>query len=503
MTQTTLENPRRRQRNKPGWAALYAWHVDRASRTPIFRQIYNEIRAAILARWLAPGAKLPSTRTLAIELGVARASVVTAYEQLLAEGYLDGKIGSGTYVGADLPEPPQRRKPQRAKAAAPTPLLSPQARAFAAIAEHAIENDDRPFTTARALVDARTIEILQKLTQQAFRSFDPLHRGYSDARGLFDLRQAICDYLGAARGVRAVPEQIIITSGTQHGIDIAMRVLLSPGDEVWIEDPGYPMTRAALESAGMRLRPVPVDAQGIDVRAGLRIAPNARAAFITPSHQFPLGIMLSMARRLELLAWAREAASFIIEDDYHSEYRYAGRPLAALQGLDDADRVIYVGTFNKVIFPGLRLGYLVVPQPLVASFIGARFLLDRQAPTLTQIIVAEFMRQGFFAAHVRRMRLLYRDRRDFLVAELQARLGETIDVTAPEQGMQLVAYLRDGRADVPLETALRAQGIIVRALSRMYRKAPPRQGFLLGFTGFTPQTIKPAVARLAKVVASS
>ena len=492
-----------RARSKAGWAALYAWQVERDSATPIFRQVYLQMRAAILAQRLAPGAKLPSTRALAAELDVARASVISAYEQLLAEGYLAGRVGSGTYISSDLPEPVERRGPRRRKPASAAAPLSAQARAFAALGAFAVEDENRPFTKARVLIDSRTIETWRKLSQEMFRNFDPIHRGYADARGLIALRRAICDYLGAARGVRAAPEQILVTAGTQHAIDIATRVLLSPGDEVWVEDPGYPMTRRALAASGVTLRPVAVDAQGLNVRAGLRLAPKARAAFITPSHQYPLGIMLSMARRLELLAWARETGSFNIEDDYHSEYRYAGRPLAALQGLDEAERVIYVGTFNKVLFPGLRLGYVVVPPPLVQSFAGARFLLDRQPPTLTQGLVAEFMRQGYFAAHIRRMRLLYRDQRDLVVGELQRRLGARIAVAAPEQGMHLVAYLGGGLSDVALEAALREHGVIVRALSRLYLKAPPRQGLLLGFTGFPRQVIAPAVARLARVVANA
>jgi GntR family transcriptional regulator/MocR family aminotransferase len=502
MRQTTSETLAARGRSKAGWAALYAWQLERDNATPIFRQIYLQIRGAILAQRLAPGAKLPSTRALAADLGVARTSVISAYEQLLAEGYLSGRVGSGTYISSDLPEPVERQR-RRRKVAGISPPLSPRARDFAALNAVAIEDEDRPFTNARVLLDARTIEVWRKLSQDIFRSFDPIHRGYSDTRGLIELRRGICDYLSAARGVRATPEQILITSGTQHAIDIATRVLFSPGDQVWVEDPGYPMTRRALAAAGLQLRPVAVDAQGLNVRAGLRLAPKARAAFITPSHQYPLGIMLSMTRRLELLAWARETGSWIIEDDYHSEYRYAGRPLAALQGLDEAERVIYVGTFNKVLFPGLRLGYVVVPPQLAQSFAGARFLLDRQPPTPPQILIAEFMRQGYFAAHIRRMRLLYRDQRDLIVGELQRRLESRIAVTAPEQGMHLVAFLHDGLSDVALEAVLRERGIIVRPLSRMYLKAPPHHGFLLGFTGFPRQIIVPAVARLARVVASA
>jgi GntR family transcriptional regulator / MocR family aminotransferase len=500
MKHTTSAATRPRARREGGWAALYAWHVDRDGDVPIFRQIYLQLRAAILGRRLSPGAKLASTRALAAELAVARSSVIAAYEQLLAEGYLSGRIGSGTYISADLPESLAESPPRRRGKSATALALTARARAYAAVAAAMPAGDDRPFTTARALVDARTLEIWRKLAQHLFAGFDPIHRGYSDARGLPALRQVICDYLGAARGVRADPDQVIITSGSQQGTDIAMRVLLSPGDEVWVEDPGYGMTCAALEAARMRLKPVPVDGQGLVVRAGTRAAPKARAAFVTPSHQFPLGVVLAMSRRLDLLAWARETGAWIIEDDYHSEYRYAGRPLAALQGLDEADRVIYVGTFNKVLFPGLRLGYVVAPRSLAQSFAGARALLDRQAPTLTQALAAEFMRQGHFAAHIRRMRLVYREQRDFLVGELRRRLAGALSVTAPEQGMQLVAFLAEERDDVALEARLRENGIVVRALSRMYRKASPRPGFLLGFTGYPTRVILPAVATLARVL---
>jgi GntR family transcriptional regulator / MocR family aminotransferase len=482
------------------WAMLHDWAVERGSSTPLFRQVYLQCRAAILGRRLRPGTKLPSTRALASRLGIARASIVAAYDQLFAEGYLSGRIGSGTYISADLPELIEVRSAKKAKLSESSPTLSPKALAFATIAETATRVDQRPFATARVLLDGRTIDSWRKLSQRAIRTFDPIHQGYSDARGLPELRQAICEYLGVVRGIQAEPEQVIITSGTQHGVDIATRVLLSPGDQVWVEDPSYLMTRNALEAAGIRLCPVPVDGQGLDVRAGVRVAPKARAAFITPSHQYPLGVVLSMPRRLELLAWAREVGAWIIEDDYHSEYRYGGRPLAALQGLDEAGRVVYLGTLNKVLFPGLRLGYVVMPLGLVKSFIGARYFLDRQAPTLTQSVVAEFMRQGYFTAHIRRMRFMYRDQRDLLVSQLQRRLSSEVSVAAPEQGMHLVAFLREGLSDVSLEVSLRSQGIVVRALSVMYRRAPCRQGFVLGFTGFPKQSIGPAVARMATVV---
>jgi len=488
-----------------GWADLYAWRVDRDDATPLFRQIYRQVRSAILSQALRPGTKLPSTRNVASRLGVARASVVSAYEQLLAEGYLSGKVGSGTYISADLPEPIDRRarRPQKQPAAAARQIrLTAQAfeLAFENVARLDAQRDARPFNLGRSLVDARTVEAWRKISHRAFRSLAPIHLGYSDARGLLELRQTVCDYLRAARAVNCEPEQILVTAGTQQAIDIAIRVLLAPGDEVWVEDPCYPMTYAALAAAKVKFRHIPIDAQGLDVGVGTRAAPKARAVFVTPSHQFPLGVVLSMARRLELLAWARDAGAWIIEDDYHSEFQYSARPLASLQGLDDANRVIYVGTLNKVLFPGLRMGYAVVPPPLVRAFVGLRYLMDRQPSTLHQTVVAEFMGQGHFAAHIRRMRLLYRNQRDLLVAELASRVGADVAVQAPQQGMHLVAYLRDGLSDIHIEQAARERGIIVQAVSRLYKAAPARSGLMLGFSGYSPSAIIPAVARLAQIV---
>jgi GntR family transcriptional regulator/MocR family aminotransferase len=300
--------------------------------------------------------------------------------------------------------------------------------------------------------------------------------------------------------VRCDPDQIIVTAGTQQAVDLAIRVLLEPGDEAWIEDPGYPLTSYALTAAGVTLRPIPVDAQGLDVAAGIRAAPRARAVFVTPSHQFPTGVVLSMARRLELLAWAREAGAWIVEDDYASEFRYSGRPLASLQGLDETGRVIYVGTLNKALFPGLRIGYAVVPRPLLRAFVGVRYVMDRQPASLFQPVVAAFMREGHFAAHVRRMRLMYREQRDVLAESLSRRAGDAVMVDVPDQGMHLVAYLRDGLSDVVVERAAREAGVVVRAMSRLYKAAPPRAALMLGFSGHRPQVIVPAAARLAQVL---
>ena len=485
----------------PGWADLFAWQVDRASGTPLFRQVYLQIRAAIMSRTLAPGLRLPSTRELASRLRLARASVISAYEQLLAEGYVAGKARSGTFIAFDLPAPTEKRAPERvARPMAKVPSISVRGKALEHVRAFTAESDARPFNMGRTRVDARTVEAWRKLTHQAVRTLGPLHLGYSDPRGLPELRQTLCDYLRAARAVRCEPEQIIVTGGTQPAIDLAIRVLLDRDAEVWVEDPCYPVTYDALATAQMRIRPIPVDAQGLNVGAGLQRAPNARAAFVTSSHQFPLGVALTMPRRLALLTWARETGSWIIEDDYASEFRYSGRPLASLQGLDDAGRTIYIGTLNKALFPGLRIGYLVVPQSLLRAFVSARYLIDRQPSSLNQTVVAEFMRQGYFAAHIRRTRLQYRDQRDGLVAELTRRAGDNLTIDVPDQGMHLLAYLRHRLSDVEIEQAAGQCGVIVRAIRPMYRKARARSGLMLGFSGFPLEAIVPATARLAKVI---
>jgi GntR family transcriptional regulator/MocR family aminotransferase len=485
------------------WANLYAWQLARSGDAPLFRQIYGQIRLAILSQDLRPGTKLPSTRHLAAQLRVSRSAVVAAYEQLLAEGYACGKVGSGSYVSSDLPEPVEARYSKRSKRpAAPARLEAPLSQDFVDVTA---QDEERPFNLGRTLVDARTTALWRKSSARVFRLLGHDHFGYSDPRGLPVLRMAICDYLRAARAVRCEPEQIVVTAGTQHAIDLVIRVLhrgdLHQGDlQAWIEDPGYALTRYALVAAGVKTRAIPVDAAGIDVAAGIKLAPKARAVFITPSHQFPTGVVLSMARRLELLSWAREAKVWIVEDDYASEFRYGGRALASLQGLDEGGRVIYVGTLNKALFPGLRLGYAVVPPALLKPFITARYLTDRQPSSLAQSVVADFIEEGHFAAHLRRMRLQYKDQRDALVAALRTRLDSDITVDPPDQGMHLVAHLRRGLKDVAIERAGRERGVIVRAMSRLYVDASPRSALMMGFSGYPQAMIVPAVERLARAM---
>jgi GntR family transcriptional regulator / MocR family aminotransferase len=279
--------------------------------------------------------------------------------------------------------------------------------------------------------------------------------------------------LRSARAVQCDPEQVLVTAGTQHAIDIVIRLLQQVGDKEVV-------------------RPVPVDGDGLNVGLGIERWPRAIAAFITPSHQFPTGVVMSMVRRLELLNWAQDRSALIIEDDYASEFRYGGHPLASLQGLKGGDRVIYIGTLNKALFPGLRLGYAVVPQRLLERAVTTRYLIDRHPPLLQQSVAAEFIQGGYLAAHIRRMRQLYRGQRDVLVSALRRRLDGVVTVGPPDQGMHLVAYLAKGYSDVGVEQAAKQRGVLVRALSTMYAAAPPRHGLMLGFSGYSKQVIAPA-----------
>jgi GntR family transcriptional regulator/MocR family aminotransferase len=400
-----------------------------------------------------------------------------------------------------LPEPVEGCGPKRRKRHA-TPAASVKAPVSIDFVDVTMQSEERPFNLGRTLIDARTMALWRKASARVFRSLDHDHFGYSDPRGLPRLRKAICDYLRAARAVRCEPEQIVVTAGTQQAIDLVIRVIRHDGMEAWVEDPGYSLTGQALVAAGVKACPVPVDALGIDVSAGIGSAPKARAVFVTPSHQFPTGVVLAMARRLELLNWARENNAWIVEDDYASEFRYGGRALASLQGLDEGERVIYVGTLNKALFPGLRLGYAVVPVALSKALVAARYLVDRQPSSLAQTVVADFIEEGHFSSHIRRMRLQYRDQRDVLVTAMRHQLGSSVMIDSPDQGMHLVAYLRQGLSDVTIERTARSHGVIVRAMSRLYVAAPPISALLIGFSGYPRQMIPPAVARLAKAIAS-
>lgn len=483
-------------------ALLGTLSLDRASDEPLYRQLYFAIREAILDSRLRPGTRLPSTRSLADDLDVSRNTVVIAFDQLLAEGYVEGRTGAGTYVSATLPEDLLAARPGQSSAervALPAnSRLSERGRFLAAIRSAGV-SQPLPFSPALPELARFPFDDWSRLLARHWRY--PKHEFLvgGDAAGYAPLRAAIAAYLGAARAVTCDAEQVLIVSGAQQALDLAARVLIDPGDQVWIEDPGYTGIRGALVAAGAALVPVPLDGEGMDVAAGRRRAPGARLAIVTPSHQYPLGVTMSLTRRLELLDWARGAEAFVIEDDYDSEYRYAGRPLAALQGLDGGVRVIYIGTFSKVMFPGLRLGYLVAPKDLVAAFRGLRQLIDSHPSSVAQGALADFISEGYLAAHVRRMRALYAGRQAALLAELQKRIGDRMQVSPDESGMHLIGYLDDAVDDVALAKAAGERGVVVSPLSRLYIDAPSRKGLMLGYAGVAEPTMRRAVATLAGV----
>ncbi|PWC38953.1 transcriptional regulator [Azospirillum sp. TSO22-1] len=474
--------------------------LDRDSPVPVLRQLYLELRRAILAGAVPPGGRLPPTRTLATRLGLARNTVVAAYEQLLAEGFIEGRVGAGSFVSRDLPDAPASPP---AVAGAPPPPVPPASRRFAGAQAHTGTFGTVPFNTGRCTLDERTLQVWRSLTLRRLQRPDPAWLGYADPAGPPALRQAIARYLRTSRAVRCEPEQVVVTTGAQQAIDLMLRVLLDPGDRVWLEDPCYPAVRAALAAADARVVPVRVDAQGMDVAAGIAASPQARMAYVTPSSQYPLGVVLSMARRLELLAWARRSGAWVLEDDYDSEFRYAGRPLASLQGIDEGGRVIYIGTFNKALFPGLRLGYAVVPRELLEPVLAARLLSDWHPAALQAGVVADFLEEGHFAPHLRRMRQRYLAARDALVAALRENLADRMEVEAPEQGMKLLARLRPGLSDLAVSAVAARRGLIARPVSPMFIAAPPVQGLMLGFSGHEPGALCWAARELAAALAES
>lgn len=472
--------------------------VDRDSAVPLQRQIYDDLRRLILDRRLAPATRLPSTRELARELAVSRNTVLAAFEQLLAEGYLSGRRGAGTYVSAELPDAAPVAANVMSTVAKPRRRgLSRRGAALAGIV-HRRRGHGEPFSLGQPAVDEFPFDVWSRLLARTWRSPGGL-AGHGNPAGHPPLRAAIADYLGTARAVRCTAEQVVIVAGAQQAVALAAQILLDPGDEALIEEPGYAGLRGALTAAGLRVTPVPVDAEGIDIDRGAALAPDARFVCVAPSHQYPLGMTMSLARRLALIDWARRQDAWIVEDDYDSEYRYAGRPLAALQGLDETGRVLYVGSFSKVLFPTLRLGYVVVPEDLVDAFCRARAALDDHPSMLAQPALAQFFAEGHFAAHVRRTRRLYAERQEALLDAAGRHLDGLLEVAPDEAGMHLLAGLAPALAnrmdDRAAAERLAAAGVTATPLSDYYVGPPDRQGLLLGYAAFDARAIEDAAAR--------
>jgi GntR family transcriptional regulator / MocR family aminotransferase len=479
--------------------------LDATLQMPLYKQLYERLRGIILAGQLERGTRLPSTRTLASELGVARTTTALAYEQLLLEGYLESRIGQGTVVARHLPatllhahtdrtlkERTDTRKKSTINLA--SRVLSLKELPFP---ERIEGRTDVTFRGGEPALDLFPYEVWARLLARHARKSLREFAHYQPPAGYYPLREAIAAQIGITRGVHCTAEEIILTAGSQGALDLAVRTLLDPGEAVWLENPGYFGARGALVAAGARLIPVPVDDQGLVVEIGRQRCPKARLVSTTPSHQFPTGVTMSLGRRLALLDWAREADAWILEDDYDSEYRFSGRPLEALQGLDYYGRVLYIGTFSKVLFPALRLGYLIAPTKLVEPLLTMRRFIDVHIPMLEQIALTDFMNEGYFARHLRHMLHHYRQRRDLLQRELQTRLGGLLEVQAPEVGMHLVGWLPPNKDDQRAAKLAAQVGIEVMSISKYSLEPLSRGGLIFGYAGNDEGAIILGVKKLA------
>ena len=469
--------------------------------TPLYRWFYGELRSAILEGRIAPGARLPATRDLAREYKLSRATVVVAFEQLRSEGYVEGRVGAGTYVSQVLPDDLlQVARPGVGRAASPQRVgWSSYARRLK-LFRGGEPRITRAFRANQAALDVFPTTLWAQVAARRLRRASTQLLAGGEALGYRPLRQAVAEYLNTSRAVKCSADQVLIISGVQEALERAARLLLDPGDPVWVEEPGYPGASIVFRAVGAKVCPVPVDGEGLDLDLGRRRWRAARLVYVTPAHQFPLGVTMSLRRRLALLEWARRSHTLIFEDDYDSEYRYSGRPIPALQGLDRAGVVIFAGTFNEVLFPALRLAYLVVPPAMVDRFAAAQSITMRHAPLLDQAVLCDFITEGHFARHIRRMRELYAERLAVLQESARSRLAGLLSIPSVEAGLQTVGWLAPG---------LRAENVAKEAAQREVEVIPigcyasrhfARQGLLLGFAAVDSRELRRGVEQLARAL---
>ncbi|MBJ6759734.1 PLP-dependent aminotransferase family protein [Myxococcaceae bacterium JPH2] len=513
-----------------GVASSLLLRLDTRSAVPLHEQIFEGIRARILSGALAPGLRLPSSRQLAVELDVARSTVLQAVDALTSEGYLVARAGSCTRVAPELPIVPEVRgrttvSPLAADVAQVAKSVRSKTRASLLSDERGGRVILEPRSGARARGGVSSPVGAPRLgsAPRAFRPGVPaldlfptalwgrtvsrVHSRAStalldggDPAGHASLREAIATHVSSSRGVHCAPEQVFITGGTQQAIDEILRLAVRPGESVWVEDPGYSGARRAVLSAGAKPVPVPVDSEGLDVALGIARAPRARAAVVVPSHQYPLGSTLSLARRMALLQWAKRSRAVIIEDDYDSEFRHRGRPLTALQGLDDWGCVVYVGTFSKSMFPGLRLGFFIAPPAWVEVVASARSTASAPASSLEQAALAAFLSGGHFARHLRRMRVAYRERGEALLDALRADCAGALTPRPCDTGMQVCASLAAPWSDVRVRDEAARLGVEVAALSDYFLGRRRESGLVFGFGCVRPEALRAGTQLLARAL---
>ena len=448
----------------------------KSSTLPLHRQVYEALRKTLLDGHLVAGERLPSSRDLAQDLCVSRNTIITALDQLTVEGYLTSRTGSGTYVSGSVPRVSPR---VRLHTAVAPPALSQRGLELAG-KYTASRLEVQPFTQAIPDFSAFPTALWQRLQNKHWRMSYPDMLDYSSGGGYAPLRRAVADYLRVFRSVQLDADQVIITSGTQQSIGLCAHLLADHGDAIWIEDPAYWGAVQALTAAGLRLHPVAVDDQGIAPTPADEVA-RPRLMYVTPSHQYPTGAVMSLARRQQLLQHARQHGAWILEDDYDSEFRFSGPPVSSLEGLDKDDRVLYMGTFSKVLYPGLKLGYLVVPKALVEVFQQVHYDLNRPGQMPLQAALAEFIEMGHFAAALRKARVSYAQRRQSLLDGLKPCLGEHASITGAEQGLHLCVRLPQTLDDQALAQHIGHQGLHVRALSAYCLARQDARGLVIGY----------------------
>ncbi len=463
--------------------------IDRGQHETFQAQIARQLRDLVLSGRMKPRTRLPSSRALGEQLGVARATVVEAYEQLLGEGYLETKLGSGTTVAAELPE----SLLTTGKVLAPSRQVPAQAKREPA----------RPFRAGLVDWEHFPHDEWGRMLGRHWRNPSITLLEHNDPFGWMPLRKAIAAHLYDWRGIACEPEQVIVTAGGSDAFDLVRRVAFKPGDRLWLEDPGYPTARRIFALGGLKLVAVPVDDEGLIVATARSRHPWAKGAFVTPARQYPTGVTMPVTRRLELLAWAQDADAIVVEDDYDSEYRYVGRPLPALMSLDRNDRVIYSGTFSKVFSPIIRLGFIVVPRRLMGLFRQERSVFGSPPSLVVQPALAQFMGDGQFAVHIRRMRRLYATRRQRLMAALAPGIPQLFQLDAPPSGLMLLLRFPPTVSDETIEKALLNAGIETQTLSSHYAGRRRRQGLLLSFAGFHEADLEKAAATTLAVIGAT
>lgn len=476
--------------------------IDRSSPIAVFRQLEDQFRDAILGGNLRGGSRLPASRVLAVELGVSRPTVVQVLENLKSEGYLEARRGSGTFVAdglpCHLPQPPQANP--RKVAERVNSRISRIGRLVSAMTPDLSKAIYQPFLPNSPAFDEFPFAKWRRCWNGSARAARLDTMGYGDPAGYAPLRRCIAEYLALYRSDKCDPEQIVITPGSHAAFSLAALLLADPGDEVWFEDPGPITVRRLFSSLALNVCPVKVDEDGMDVDAARNNFPDARLAFVMPSRQHPLGVTLSLTRRLALLEWAQHNQSWIIEDDYDSEFRYVGRPLASMRSIDAAGRVIYTGTFSKALFPSMRVGYLVLPPSLVGLFRNLGGLMSRSVPVEMQAALAEFIGGGHFVTHLRRMRDLYAVRREAFVAAARTTLSGLARVEYPDSGMNAIAWLGSGVSDTAAYLEALREGIQCYPISDYTWQDDAESGLILGFTGVKPKDLMPGLTRLTEAI---